>query len=154
VDISAKTDYAIRAMLALAQAEARGSAPLSVDMLATGQALPRKFLEAILSDLRRAGLVTSTRGARGGYALSQPAAETRLGDIFRAVDGPLAEVRGLRPHETSYSGVAQHLPVVWVAVRVSLRSVLDETSLADVLSGDLPRHVRELASAPGAWENR
>jgi DNA-binding IscR family transcriptional regulator len=70
------------------------------------------------------------------------------------VDGPLAEVHGLRPHETAYEGVATHLPVVWVAVRASLRQVLDETSLADVLSGDLPAHVRELAAAPDAWRNR
>lgn len=154
MDISAKTDYAIRAMLALAQAEADGTSPVSVDALATAQGLPRKFLEAILSDLRRAGLVTSTRGARGGYALSRPASHTGLGEVFRAVGGPLAEVRGLRPHETRYTGAAEHLPVVWVAVRVSLRSVLDETSLADVLTGELPAHVRELADAPGAWENR
>jgi Rrf2 family protein len=154
VDISAKTDYAVRAMLALAQSEGSGTGPISVDALATAQDLPRKFLEAILSDLRRAGLVTSTRGARGGYVLSRPASQTRLGDIFRAVDGPLAEVRGLRPHETRYEGVAQHLPTVWVAVRASLRLVLDETTLADVLSGDLPARVRAMAAAPDAWENR
>ena len=154
VDISAKTDYAVRAMLALAQAEGSGVGPLSVDALASAQDLPRKFLEAILSDLRRAGLVTSTRGARGGYTLSQTAERTRLGDIFRAVDGPLAEVRGLRPHETRYEGVAQHLPTVWVAVRASLRLVLDETTLADVLSGNLPERVRAMAAAPDAWENR
>jgi Rrf2 family protein len=145
VDISARTEYAIRAMLSLAQASLSQSGPVSVDTLATAQDLPRKFLEAIVADLRRGGLVKSTRGAHGGYS---------LGDVFRAVNGPLAEVRGLRPHETSYEGVAEHLPTVWVAVRASLRQVLDETSLEQVLTGSLPTSVRVLAEAPDAWQNR
>jgi Rrf2 family protein len=157
VDISARTDYAIRAMLMLAeQAQEAQSAgvPVSVDTLAHRQALPRKFLEAILGDLRRAGVVVSQRGPSGGYTLSRPAAQISLGDIFRVVDGPLAEVRGLRPHETSYGGVAEHLPVVWVAVRASLRRVLDGTSLEQLLSGDLSPDVRLLAEDPDAWQNR
>jgi Rrf2 family protein len=154
VDISARTEYAIRAMLALAESATQSAGPLSVDTLATRQDLPRKFLEAIVSDLRRAGLVSSTRGARGGYSLSREPRDISIGDVFRAVNGPLAEVRGLRPHETRYEGVASHLPTLWVAVRVSLREVLDETSLADVLSGDLPKRVQELAAAPDAWQNR
>jgi len=151
VDISAKTDYAIRALLALADAP---DGPVSVETLAAGQGLPRKFLEAILSDLRRAGIVLSQRGATGGYTLARPAAAITLGEVFRVVDGPLAEVRGLRPHETTYAGVARHLPVVWVAVRASLRRVLDETTLEQLLTGELPEHVRELAAAPDAWQNR
>ena len=158
MDISAKTDYAVRALLAMADAGASAGAgrgrPVSVDELATRQDLPRKFLEAIVADLRRAGLVTSRRGPLGGYALARPAAEITLGDVFRAVDGPLAEVRGLRPHETAYEGAAAHLPVVWVAVRASLRRVLDETSLEDVRTGELPPHVRELAAGPDAWRSR
>ena len=154
VDISARTEYAVRAMLALAQAQADAAGPLSVETLAQRQDLPRKFLEAIVSDLRGAELVVSTRGARGGYALARPASQVSLGDVFRAVDGPLAEVRGLRPHETSYEGVAQHLPTVWVAVRVALREVLDDTSLAEVLGGDLPPAVRAKADSPDAWHNR
>jgi Rrf2 family protein len=154
VDISARTEYAVRAMLALAQAQARDAGPLSVETLAQQQDLPRKFLEAIVADLRAAGVVVSTRGARGGYTLARPASEVSVGDVFRAVDGPLAEVRGLRPHETSYEGVAQHLPTVWVAVRVALREVLDDTSLAEVLSGDLPGAVRAKADSPDAWRNR
>jgi Rrf2 family protein len=154
VDISARTDYAVRAMLILAEAQRDGAGPVSVEVLARRQELPRKFLEAIATDLRTAGLVTSTRGARGGYVLARPAAEVALGDVFRAVDGPLAEVRGLRPHETRYEGVAEHLPTVWVAVRSSLREVLDGTSLADVLSGELPARVAEMAAAPDAWRNR
>jgi Rrf2 family protein len=141
-------------MLALAQAQELDAGPISVESLAQRQDLPRKFLEAIVADLRAADLVVSTRGARGGYSLARPAAEVSLGDVFRAVDGPLAEVRGLRPHETSYEGVAQHLPTVWVAVRVALREVLDDTSLADVLAGDLPPAVRAKADAPDAWRNR
>lgn len=154
MDISARTDYAVRAMLILAQAQLGSSGPVSVEALAHQQSLPRKFLEEIVANLRTAGLVTSTRGARGGYSLAHPASETVIGDIFRAVDGPLAEVRGLRPHETTYDGVATHLPEVWVAVRAALRAVLDTTSLADVLSGDLPEAVRELTADPDAWINR
>ncbi len=155
MDISAKTDYAVRALLAIAaEASTPDERPVSVEELATRQDLPRKFLEAIVADLRRAGLVTSRRGPSGGYALARAAADITLGDVFRAVDGPLAEVRGLRPHETTYEGAAAHLPVVWVAVRASLRRVLDETTLADVLSGDLPAHVRDLAAGPDAWQNR
>lgn len=154
VDISARTDYAVRAMLILGEAQQAESGPVSVETLAQRQSLPRKFLEEIVADLRTAGLVTSTRGARGGYSLARPATETVLGDVFRAVDGPLAEVRGLRPHETAYEGVALHLPQVWVAVRAALRAVLDTTSLADVLSGELPDTVRELTANPDAWINR
>lgn len=154
VDISARTDYAVRAMLILARAQLDDAGPTSVDALARTQDLPRKFLEAIVADLRVAGLVRSTRGARGGYLLARPADAIAVGDVFRAVDGPLAEVRGLRPHETEYEGVAQHLPTVWVAVRVALREVLDDTSLADVLGGDLSAAVRSKADAPDAWRNR
>ncbi|MEP6651673.1 MAG: Rrf2 family transcriptional regulator [Lapillicoccus sp.] len=155
MDISAKTDYAVRALLAMASAErADGERALSVDVLAREQDLPRRFLESIVADLRRGGLVTSRRGPSGGYTLARPATEITLGDVFRTVDGPLAEVRGVRPHETAYTGAAEHLPVVWVAVRASLRRVLDETSLADVLDGTLSDHVAELAAAPDAWRNR
>jgi Rrf2 family protein len=154
VDISARTEYAVRAMLILAEAATASAGPVSVETLAYRQTLPRKFLEAIVADLRAAGLVRSTRGARGGYALTREPRDISLGDVFRAVDGPLAEVRGLRPHETAYEGVARHLPTIWVAVRASLRSVLDETSLADVLSGDLPPRVAALAADPDAWSSR
>lgn len=148
MQISAKTDYAVRALLSLA---AREPALVKIDTVVTEQGLPRKFVEAILGELRRAGIVRSQRGAEGGYALARPAAEIALGSVMRAVDGPLAEVRGLRPHETTYAGVAEHLPSVWVAVRASLRQVLDETSLAQVLSGELPAHVTLLNEAPDAW---
>jgi len=148
VQISAKTDYAIRALLNLAASE---PALVKVDVIVKEQELPRKFVEAILGELRRAGIVRSQRGADGGYALAKPAGEITIGAVLRAVDGPLAEVRGLRPHETEYSGVASHLPEVWIAVRASLRKVLDETTLAQVLSGELPAYVRTLNQAPDAW---
>jgi Rrf2 family protein len=157
VDISARTDYAIRALLMLAeQAQAAPSpaVPVSVDTLASHQALPRKFLEAILRDLRRSGLVRTRRGARGGYSLAAAPSEITIGMILRAVDGPLAEVRGLRPHETSYLGAAAHLPTVWVAVRSALREVLDTTTLEQVRTGRLSARVRRLAEAPDAWESR
>jgi Rrf2 family protein len=148
VEISAKTDYAVRALLGLAE---RAPDLVKVDVLIHDQKLPRKFLEAILGELRRAGLVRSQRGADGGYALARPATDITIGSIIRAVDGPLAEVRGLRPDQTTYIGVAVHLPEVWVAVRASLRRVLDETTLQQVLNGKLPAHVRKMVDAPDAW---
>jgi Rrf2 family protein len=151
VQISAKTDYAVRALLILAS---ESPELVKVDVLTYRQTLPRKFVEAILSELRRAGLVRSQRGPDGGYALARPAAEITIGAVMRVVDGPLAEVRGLRPHETTYVGVAEHLPDVWVAMRASLRTVLDETTLEHVLTGKLPEHVRLMAQAPDAWISR
>jgi Rrf2 family protein len=148
VQISAKTDYAVRALLMLAS---RSPELVKVDVLTVQQDLPRKFVEAILSELRRAGLVVSRRGADGGYALAQPAAEITIGAVIRVVDGPLAEVRGLRPNETTYTGVAEHLPDVWVAMRAALRAVLDETTLEHVLTGRLPPHVKLMAQSPDAW---
>jgi Rrf2 family protein len=148
VEISAKTDYAVRALLELA---ARAPNLVKIEVIIGEQQLPRKFVEAILGELRRAGLVRSQRGAEGGYALARPAGEITLGQVIRAVDGPLAEVRGLRPHETTYTGVAEHLPQVWVAVRAALRKVLDETSLHQVLTGKLPTHVKRMIDAPDAW---
>lgn len=154
MQISARTDYAVRAMLTLAQAQQQGGGRLAADDIAARQDLPKKFLEAILADLRRGGLVSSARGPAGGYQLSRPATSIRIGDIIRAVDGPLAGVRGLRPHDTTYESPAEHLPLVWVALRVSIRNVLDEVSLHHLLEGRLPDHVRRLADVPDAWANR
>ena len=148
MQISAKTDYAIRALLNLAAHEPE---LVKVETIVQEQGLPRKFVEAILGELRRAQLVRSQRGAEGGYALARPASEITLGAVIRAVDGPLAEVRGLRPHETTYAGVAEHLPEVWIAVRSALRRVLDETTLAQVLTGKLPSTVRKMVQDPDAW---
>lgn len=146
VQISAKTDYALRALLILADA---APALVKIDELSHRQGLPRKFVEAILAELRRAGLVRSQRGSDGGYALARPASQISVGAVIRVVDGPLAEVRGLGPDGTEYVGVAQHLPAVWVAMRAALRTVLDETTLEQVLTGALPEHVATLASGAG-----
>jgi Rrf2 family protein len=151
VHISARSDYAVRAALGLAAAY---PATVSSAALAAEQELPRKFLEAILADLRRAGLVRGQRGVEGGYVLTRPPGETAIGEVLRAVDGPLAEVRGRRPEETAYTGTAEHLQQLWVAVRAAVRSVLDEVTLDDVVRGRLPSHVRRLITAPDAWQPR
>jgi Rrf2 family protein len=151
MQISARAEYAVRALLALAAGE---DAAATAQSLAAAQELPRKFLEAILSDLRRAGIVRSQRGADGGYRLARGADEVTVGDVIRAVDGPLAGVRGERPESAAYAGVAEHLQTVWVALRAAVRNVLDEVTLADVLSGEFPAHVRELVEAPDAWTVR
>jgi Rrf2 family protein len=148
VQISAKSEYAIRALLELA---AREPDLVKAETIVADQELPRKFVESILADLRRAGLVRSTRGADGGYQLTRPANEISLGAVMRAVDGPLAEVRGLRPHETTYTGVAEHLPEVWIALRANVRRILDETTLQQVLAGRLPAHVRRLSEKAESW---
>ena len=149
--VSAKADYAIRAAVELAAA---GEGPVKGDRIAQAQDIPSNFLENILGDLRNAGLVASRRGADGGYWLARPAEEISLANIIRAVDGPLANVRGIRSEQIEYEGSAAPLRDVWVAVRASLRRVLDECSLADVLDGRLPHHVVDLAAAPDAWRNR
>lgn len=151
MQISARAEYAVRALLALA-ADAEHSA--SAQALADTQSLPRKFLEAILSDLRRAGVVRSQRGADGGYRLTRPPQDVTIGDVIRAVDGPLAGVRGGRPELAVYDGDAEHLQTVWVALRAAVRNVLDEVSLTQVVDGDFPPHIRELVGAPDAWTVR
>jgi Rrf2 family protein len=148
VRVSAKADYAIRAALELAAA---GDGPTKGDRIAQAQEIPPNFLENILADLRNAGIVASRRGAEGGYWLARPADEISLADVIRAVDGPLANVRGVRSEQVEYAGSAEHLRDVWVAVRASLRGVLENVTLADLASGDLPASVRELAADPDAW---
>jgi Rrf2 family protein len=149
--ISARADYAVRAAVELAAADGELT---KGEELAQTQGIPPKFLEAILASLRRAGLVNSRRGADGGYWLAKPAKEITVADVVRAVDGPLAGVRGLRPENVTYVGAATELPQVWIAVRQSMREVLEHVSLADVASGRLPAKVRRLASDPEAWTTR
>src|SRR3954452_5980147 len=146
---SAKADYAIRAVAELGAAE--GAGQLRADKIAEAQDIPIKFLESILLELKHAGIVRSQRGAEGGYALARPGAEISLADVIRAVDGPLANVRGDRPENVSYKGAAARLTDVWIAVRASLRAILEETSLADLANGELPDNVSELAGNPQAW---
>jgi len=148
VRVSAKADYAIRAAVELA---ANGDGPVKGERIAQAQQIPSNFLENILGDLRNAGIVGSRRGADGGYWLARPAEEVSLADVIRAVDGPLANVRGVRSDQLSYEGSAAGLQDVWIAVRASLRSVLERVTLADVARGELPEHVRVLAADPEAW---
>jgi Rrf2 family protein len=151
VYISAKVDYALRALLALA---ASPDVPMTGEQVATAQALPVKFIENTLVELRRTGFVTSQRGREGGYRLARPTAEIVVADVFRALEGPLAEVRGRRPEDTAYEGAAATLQHVWVAVRAALRLVLESVTLADILAGELPPSVAALLAAPDAWERR
>jgi Rrf2 family protein len=148
VYISAKVDYAVRALCTVAEADGN---PVTAESLAQAQGLPAKFLESILNDMRRAGLLLSQRGAEGGYRLSRPAEEISVADVIRPLDGPLAEVRGLRPEAATYDGAAEHLQSVWVAVRASLRAVLERVTIADIVSGELPRSVIKLTTDPEAW---
>jgi Rrf2 family protein len=138
VQISAKADYAIRALAELA---AQGGGPVKGERLATSQQIPPKFLENILSELRHAGVLYSQRGADGGYWLARPADQISLADVIRSVDGPLANVRGQRPEMVDYEGAAKRLSEVWIAVRASLRLVLEHVSLADLVEGPLPDSV-------------
>jgi Rrf2 family protein len=145
--IPAKVDYAMRALLELSQQHE----PATTETLAEAQDLPPKFLTSILNDLRRAGLVNSRRGIDGGYRLSRPPNQITVADVMRAIDGPLAEVQGLRPEMTNYRGAAQHLQEVWVATRASLRAVLESTTLDHITKGQLPRPVAKLVANPDAW---
>ena len=149
--ISAKADYALRAAAELAAAD---GGPVKGEALATAQSIPPKFLENILGDLRHAGLVRSQRGAEGGYWLQRPAAEITLAEIVRAVEGPLATVRGQRPDEVAYQGPAEQLQRVWIAVRHNLRAVLEQVTLADLAAGRLPDDVARLADDPESWVTR
>jgi Rrf2 family protein len=148
--VSAKTDYAIRAALELAAAV--DERPVKGERIATAQSIPLRFLENILMQLRHAGLVESRRGADGGYRLAKPPAEVTLADVIRAIDGPLAGVGGTRPEALGFGGVAEPMQDVWIAVRASLRSVLERVTLADVVARELPAHVREMTADEDAWQ--
>jgi Rrf2 family protein len=144
VRISAKSDYAVRAMAELAAAHGSGEA-VKAEQIADAQEIPLNFLLGILRELRNAHLVRSVRGREGGYLLSRPPAEIALADVIRAVDGPLANVRDLSLSQLSYPGAAESLRDVWMAVRGSLREVLENVTIADLAAGRLPKNVRLLA---------
>jgi Rrf2 family protein len=152
VRISAKADYAVRAAVELAAAPE--GAPVKGDVLARSQDIPPKFLENILGELRHAGLVQSRRGQDGGYWLARPASEVTVADVMRAVEGPLASVRGGPPEAVAYEGAAQPLQYVWIAVRGALRSVVERVTLADLAGGTLPPDVESLARDPETWITR
>ena len=146
--LSARADYALRAAIELAAAD---NGHVTAEQLAKAQRIPGKFLEAILTQLRRAGLVRSQRGPDGGFWLARPADEISLADIIRAIDGPLVDVRGERPEKVGYTGAAEPLQTVWIALRANERAILEEVTLAHLVSRDLPVRVRELADDPRAW---
>ena len=146
--VSAKADYALRAVIELAAAD---DAHVKGERIAQAQEIPLKFLENILSDLRHAGIVRSQRGADGGYWLARPADELTVAEVVRAVEGPIANVRGMGPDTVEYPGHAEKLRDVWIAVRANLRAVLENVTIADIARGELPGVVEELAADPDAW---
>jgi Rrf2 family protein len=148
--ITAKADYAVRAAVELAALQDEQRA-VKGERLARAQGIPQNFLENILTELRRAGIVRTRRGVAGGYQLARPAAEITMADVLRAVEGPLAAVQGLRPDELAYRGAAARLPEVWVALRASLRDVLEHVTLADIAAGRLPRAVKDRTRHKDAW---
>jgi Rrf2 family protein len=149
VRVSAKVDYALRAAIELAALEDEW--PVKGERLASGQDIPLRFMENILGELRQASIVQSKRGAEGGYMLARPPAEIALADVIRAVDGPLANIGGLRPDQLEYEGTAAPMKDIWVAVRAALRAVLETTTLADVAAGELPAAITAATADPDAW---
>ena len=153
--ISAKADYGMRALLVLAAAYADEPTRLvKGEIIAVAQGIPVKFLEGILRQLRQSAIVASQRGAEGGYRLDRDPAEVTIADVVRALDGPLAAVRGQRPEDVNYDGAAEHLREVWIAVRASMRHILENITLADVAANKLPAEVTGLLAEPGAWQRR
>ena len=147
---TAKADYAVRAAVELAAA----GELVTAEHIAQAQGIPLNFLENILRDLRRGGIVDSRRGQQGGYTLARPAAEISVADVIRAVEGPLANVRGHPPEDLEYDGSAAKLRDVWVALRASVRSVLERVTLADLARGELPPEIALLTSDADAWVRR
>jgi Rrf2 family protein len=152
VRISAKTDYAVRAAAELAASEA--GMWVKTETVAARQGIPLPFLLNILAELRTAGLVQSRRGAEGGYRLALPAEEIAVADVIRAVDGPLANIAGDRPEDVEYVGAAAVLRDVWIALRATMRGVLEGVTLADVAAGKLPAPVAEILADGDVWRAR
>lgn len=148
VRVTARSDYALRAAAELAAADGR---LLKRDDIASAHDIPVEFLESVMLSLKHAGIVQSQRGARGGFRLARPADSISLADVIRAVDGPIADVRGDRPEAVEYAGAARNLQDVWIAVRASLREILEGISIEDLVKGRMPRVVRRLTNDPGAW---
>jgi Rrf2 family protein len=146
--VSAKADYAVRAAIELAGA---GEGPVKGEALSQAQEIPLKFLENILGELKHAGLVRSQRGMDGGYWLARPPDEITVADVIRAVEGPLASVRGSSPESLKYAGRSQPLRNVWIAVRANLRAVLEDVTLADIAGDELPGQIEQITDDPEAW---
>ncbi|GAA2733716.1 Rrf2 family transcriptional regulator [Actinocorallia aurantiaca] len=151
--LSARVDYALRAAAELAAAAetSTGGHPVTAVQLAEAQQIPPKFLENILGQLRRSGIIRSQRGPDGGYWLARSAEEISLADIIRAIDGPLLGVRGERPEDVGYSGAARPLQEVWIALRASERAILELVTLDHIARGALPESVQQLTEDPKAW---
>ncbi len=150
--ISAKVDYAVRAVVELAATDS--DKPIKAERIANAQDIPLNFLENILGELRHAGVVRSHRGAEGGFRLAKPPEQVTVADVIRAVEGPLASVRGGPPEDANYAGAAAALLRVWIAVRVNLRRVAETVTIADIAADKLPASVDELTEDPGAWVTR
>ncbi|CAM5530430.1 Rrf2 family transcriptional regulator [Streptomyces coeruleorubidus] len=131
----------------------QGEGPVKAEAVAIAQDIPHKFLEGILGDLRRGGVVDSRRGGGGGYRLAREAAEITVADVIRAVDGPIVSVRGERPTGLAYTGTAEPLLPLWIALRANVRRILEGVTIADLAAGALPEPVERLAAEPAAWEN-
>jgi len=155
MQISAKVDYGVRAMLELSQLQQQDSVSvLTAESIADSQGIPLKFLEGILRDLRKSGYVATVRGPVGGYRLAVDAGSISVADLIRALDGPLAEVRGQKPENIPYSGSAEHLGELWIAVRASLRSVLETTYLDNLVIGKHNPAIAKSLRDPQAWKRR
>lgn len=155
VEVSARVDYALRSLTELAYNASVGDTRLTTcEKLATDLSIPAKFLESILRTLRQAGIVTSQRGVEGGFRLAKAPADVTVADVIRALEGPLAAVRGAPPEDAIYGGRAEHLRDVWVATRAALRDILEHVTLADILTGDMPPQVLAQLDTPGAWKRR
>lgn len=152
--ITAKVDYAVRTLVEIARLPAGPMAKVKAETIASAQQIPPKVLETVLAELRRAELVTSRRGPDGGYRLARPAAEISIADVIRAIEGPLASVRGERPEDVRYQGSAAPLQRVWIALRVNIRAVLEDVSIEQVATDRLPEFVGALTADPGAWSRR
>lgn len=127
--------------------------PVKAGAIAAVQDIPHKFLEGILGDLRRGGIVDSRRGGGGGYRLAREASAITVADVIRAVDGPIVSVRGERPTGLEYTGSAQPLLPLWIALRANVRKILEGVTIADIAGDALPEPVQQLAAEPAAWEN-
>ncbi|WP_433729901.1 RrF2 family transcriptional regulator [Nocardia sp. CA-129566] len=163
--ITAKVDYAVRTLLEIARAPKTDNAVVGAtavqvapvvkaEAISTAQHIPPKVLETVLAELRRADLVTSRRGPDGGYWLARPAAQISIADVIRAIEGPLASVRGERPEDVRYPGAAEPLQRVWIALRVNIRAVLEDVSIDDIARDRLPGFIEALTEDPGAWARR
>ena len=150
--ISAKVDYAVRALIEIAGNSS--DRPRSAESISSAQDIPRDFLLSVLADLRRAGIVASQRGQAGGWVLQQEAASVSVADVIRAVDGPLVSVHGRPPENVAYHGSAQALQQVWIAARSALREVLEQVTIAHLLTQELPQAATERTQAADAWRRR